>query len=139
MQVCSKCEKPIPDSKKNYVRIKYCSKECREENRRLKYVSVNKPIYDSICTGTVGAIHELLVSVDLLKRGFDVFRSLSPSCSCDLAILKNRKLIKVEVTTGKYSVSGKLFYPPKKDIKYDLLAVVVKHGDIIYLPTLEAL
>ena len=39
--------------------------------------------------GTTGAIAELVVATDLLGRGYEVFRALSPSCSGDLAVLKN--------------------------------------------------
>jgi hypothetical protein len=51
----------------------------------------------------VGAIGELIVAADLLKKGYHVFRSCSPSCPCDLAILKDEKLFRVEVKTTQYS------------------------------------
>jgi hypothetical protein len=75
----------------------------------------------------------LEVAVDLLSRGFHVFRALSHSCSCDLAIVKDGKLIRVEVTTGHSNKNGTIGYPAKDETKFDILAVCTKNG-IIYKP-----
>lgn len=74
-----------------------------------------------------------MASVDLLEKGFEVFRSLSPNCSCDLIIQKDNKLQRVEVRTGfvykeKIAVSRK--------IRADILAIVLPKGKIIYEPNL---
>lgn len=77
---------------------------------------------------------ELRVAVDLMDKQYEVFRSISPACSCDLAILKGNKLIRVEVTTGtKAYTPGNITHPPKDASRYDVLAVVI--GDsIVYKP-----
>ncbi len=55
---------------------------------------------------------ELLVSVDLMKKGYSVFRSISPACFCDLIAIKEGEIMKVEVRTGYTSpVSGKQTFP----------------------------
>ena len=81
---------------------------------------------------------ELLVSADLLKKGYEVFRALSPGCSCDLVAMKNEKLIRVEVKTRQKS-QGSFSFKTKK--KADLLALVmgdkvlykkVKNGLVVF-------
>jgi hypothetical protein len=90
-------------------------------------------------SGTTGAISELLVSSDLLRRGYAVFRALSPSCSCDLAILKGGRLFRVEVRTAyRHQKTRRLFYPKVDPEKSDIAALVVGGTEIIYIPELEA-
>ena len=89
---------------------KYCSKECQSRFYRDENGLV--PTYPGISTSTVGTISELIVAVDLLKRGYDVFRALSPTCSCDLAFITNGRLVRVEVRTsrklnGRFIVKGR--------------------------------
>jgi len=78
------------------------------------------------------------VSTDLLMHGAEVFRALSPNCSCDLIILKDGKLLRVEVTTGHELLNGRVIHPKKTFAKRDLLAVVLWDGRIEYRPALEA-
>jgi hypothetical protein len=59
-------------------------------------------------SGRVGAIAELIVAVDLAKKGYEVFRSLSPACSSDLVAIKNKTKITIEVRTGKYKSQNRL-------------------------------
>ena len=109
----------------------YCTSECRSKMYKKKYSRLNQrddSIY--ICPGTRGAINELLVSVDLFKKGFEVFRALSPSCSCDLMILKNNKLYRVEVGTGWENGFG-IKINKKKRENTDILAIIC-NGNIHY-------
>ena len=70
-----------------------------------------------------------------MKKGYEVFRACSPSSSCDLAILKNGKLLKIEVRTGQ-KVRKAIMYN-KENIHADITAVVLYNPDeIIYLPKL---
>lgn len=110
----------------------FCSKECSKKCYIEKFGL--KSIYPNLPTGTVGTMSELIVFTDLLKKGFEVFRALSPSCSCDLAILKDKQLIRVEVTSGyKRLKDNGLSYPKKDSLKFDLLAVVVGN-EVYYQP-----
>ena len=83
-------------------------------------------------------MHELKVSYDLLKKGYEVFRAQSPSCSCDLLILDKGKPMRVEVRTGYRLKSGALSYPSNRlsSEKYDVMAVVTDN-EIIYIPELK--
>lgn len=94
--------------------------------------------YTGVPTGTVGAIAELEVATDLMKKGYEVFRSLSQSCSCDLAILKNKKLFRVEVKSAYRNSNNSVSYPEQshnKGHKYDILALYLhRENKIIYRP-----
>lgn len=141
MNMCLNCGKELPLSKSPNLNIKrkYCSYECRQAYARKRYLERNPPILRGKTSATTGAISELRVAVDLLAKGYDVFRALSPSCPCDLAILKDGKLVKMEVRTSFISVSGK----PYKTIDHrddtnniDIYAWVLPDR-IIYEPPLE--
>lgn len=119
---CLGCGMPVKTSVPNK---KYCSEVCR---RKTVYPAKQ---HGDLPTGTCGAINEYRVAVDLLKRGYQVFRAMSPSCSCDLAVLHNKRLLRVEVTTG-YRVNGRLTHPKagKNDWRgsADILAVALPDG-----------
>jgi hypothetical protein len=85
---------------------RFCSKRCRIASHNSPYISP----YPGLPTGTVGAIAELRVSADLLARGYEVFRALSSHCSCDLAVLKNNQLQRVEVRTAYANPRTKKVY-----------------------------
>lgn len=88
-----------------------------------------------IPTGTVGAIGELRVAIDLLSKKYEVFKALSPSCSCDLAILKNGKLKTIEVRTGNEIMLRSSEKYKKKYVKAEILAIVdYANEKIIYYP-----
>lgn len=135
--ICVVCNGPIPTKKSRWRNAKYCSDEClKNGNRSRNYIDGKLP-YSAmgICNSTIGTINELTVAVDLLKRGFSVFRALSPSCECDLVILIENKAIRVEVTAASISRRGTLMYPPHDPSKFDILALVSNRG-IFYQPEL---
>ena len=72
---CKKCGRDIKPS------FTFCD-ECREGAANFNHKL-------PLSTATVGAISELVVCVDLAKKGYEVFRAISPSCSCDLIARKN--------------------------------------------------
>jgi hypothetical protein len=121
---CKTCKKEFITKSVNHF---YCS-ECKKEYFRTGT--------DGIPSSTVGAISEILVSADLLKKGYEVFRAMSPSCSCDLAVLKDGKLKRIEVRTGKRIRNGKI-YASKDGFRADIFATVVHKENIItYEPKL---
>lgn len=83
--------------------------------------------------GTIGAVHEMLVSYDLLKRGWHVFRSVSGSSPYKLIAIKGKNEIKVEVTTG-HRFGEVLHHPKRNPGPWDVLAIVVRDDEIIYRP-----
>lgn len=112
----------------------YCTSLCANAMRKAKWRKENPP--SGLPTPTTGAIAELIVSVDLMKRGFSVFRAMSSACHCDLAVLKNRRLCRVEVKTVYRGVSGKPVRPECDGDKFDVLAMVLP-GEIIYDPSID--
>lgn len=114
----------------------YCSVECSKQSNTRNFHDINPP--REVSTSTTGAVGELLVAADLMKSGYSVFRALSPSCSCDLAVLHNGKLCRVEVRSGNRSVSGDTTYYNKGDTsRYDVMAVIFRDGEIVYYPRIE--
>ena len=55
---------------------------------------------EKLSTATKGAIAELCVATDLMKKGYAVFRALSPNCFCDLVVYKDGISFYIEVRTG---------------------------------------
>ena len=125
--LCPTCNKQFVKKAPNQI---YCSQSCRP---------VGSQRLEGILKGNVGALSELLISADLFKRGYSVFRSLSPNAPCDLIILKNNHLLKVEVKTTYHSLyTNKITTPFKANRKFDVLAlVVIKKNLIIYKPELK--
>lgn len=114
---------------------KYCSNSCLKNFKRDQFKQHNPD--HGLNRNKMGAVSELLACADLLKNGFDVFRAVSPSCSCDLMIFYNKKVIRVEVTTGYKTRLGNHQFPKKNNEKFELLVVVLKNGEIIYTPPLQ--
>ena len=124
-KVCEVCHKSY---KTIFPQQKSCSQACKLVKDRRHYAKVPY----NLTTGTVGAISELKVATDLLSKGYDVFRALSPSCSCDLAILQKDKLLRVEVRTG-HCQNGKLYCRDKDTERHDVFAAVNNiTGEITY-------
>lgn len=84
--------------------------------------------------GTEGAFGELIVSADLLRRGYQVFRAISPACDYDLIVLKGTRLLKIEVTKGRREKTGLQWTKHTKP--YDVLAVWESNSVITYIPEL---
>jgi len=124
--MCDICGKSFESSRPN---TKVCSVECFNKKKRIqlgRYADVKIP------PGSVGTISELVVTVDLMKKGWSVFRAMSPSCNFDLAIFKNGTFKRVEVKTGYKSDSGKIQHPWTTNDNYDILAVYVRIEDKVY-------
>lgn len=89
LPTCYKLYKPIA-----YNQM-YCSVECRET------VSITPSVtWTGLSTATLGALSELRVAADLLRRGFYVFRAVSPTGPCDLIFIYDKPFT-VEVRTGR--------------------------------------
>ena len=121
--LCEDCKKKFKGTR-NQRRCSECILERRFPKRKPKGL---------ISNGTTGAIQELKVSIDLMQKGFHVFRALSPSTFCDLFAFKDGNQFDIEVRTAtRHSPIGKLSYP-KKGIKAKYLALVIEN-EIIYDP-----
>lgn len=130
---CVVCGEILSEQKRRY-RAKTCSSACHrisEQQHRLHGA------HPGIAAPTVGTISELLAAADLLTRGYAVFRALSPACPSDLAILKDGRLITVEVRTAYWNrANNKLIYAKRADPSH-LYALVVGNK-VHYEPPLES-
>jgi len=124
---CEFCGESIPEERQRH-HAKFCSDRCRVRRDLERYHARNPK--KTLPNTTSGAISEYRVIVDLLSKGFEVFRSATLSSSCDLAILIDGCLFRVEVRTGKRSSTGKIYRPIQK-IRTDILATVLP-DQIIY-------
>jgi len=134
--VCIHCGKLIEWKANGPKQIrKYCNRKCGDAHYKTINLSLSSE-YD-LSTNTVGTMAELLVCYDLSLQGWEVFRAVSPSASCDMLIMKNGRLLRIEVRTGTRTMSGRLNYPKTKrdNERSDLIAVVIhKERSITYLP-----
>lgn len=91
---------------------KYCSAECCKEKTALD----SRGGRPNLASGTTGAVSELYAGMDLMLKGWETFRALSPACSCDLIAQREGVSIRVEVRTGAVSsISGKITWPRNGD------------------------
>ena len=82
MKLCINCNKEIISKTKHHERKKFCSDYC--SGRYYRKTNYNHTVY-TIPKNTVGVVQELIVSVDLLKKGFEVFRAGARSCFSSVA------------------------------------------------------
>jgi hypothetical protein len=128
-KICPNCSISFETSNNSQI---YCTKNCTYNASKLSS-GISKYNAD-LSSGTIGAISELRVATDLLNKGYEVYRALSPTCSGDLIAQKENKLFKIEVKTAQITKTGRLFYGTK-NIRSEYLALVLKN-EIIYKPTL---
>lgn len=118
---------------------RYCSNLCARKDYTDRY---DLPVSSGLSTGTIGAISELVVAADLMRRGFEVYRALSPASSCDLlAQPRGGSQLRIEVRTGYLSpATGRPIFPRNKRESEHLLdhyAIVLRDGVIVYDPPLS--
>ena len=124
---CANCNKKLPSNK-----WRYCSHECETAFKAKQYRKRNP--FKGKSSGTTGAISELRVSVDLLRKGYDVYRALSPNAPGDLAILIDGNLLLVEVrTTYLYADNNRISKPKKEGENPDIYAYVAS-DKIVFEP-----
>jgi len=114
-----------------------CSEECRKIHQK-KYAPKSE-FKGKLPSGTVGAIQEMRIAIDFLSNGYYAFRSLTPNSPFDIVAFKDKKILKVEVTTGYVSKTGKIQHPKSAGHKGDVLAIVLNTKKIVYIPELKNL
>jgi hypothetical protein len=130
---CLRCDDPIPPERLRR-RSLYCTKACYRLGVHTALRTERAyPLASS--KGTTGAISELRVAADLLSRGYEVFRALSPACSCDLAILVHHQIYRVEVKTGSIHPRTGTVSFATTPIRAEILAVATREA-IFYTPAL---
>ena len=122
-----------------YADKKTCSEKCKQnryEKLTGRFVEENRN--SGLSTGTVGAMSELLVSSDLLRKGYAVFRSVSPACFCDLIAIKEKKMLKMEVRTAyKSRETDNLLYTKRLHGEVDCFGLHERNSGAIYYRDLK--
>ena len=137
---CKYCDKPFPaDAKSNR---RFCNKVCAGAFAKESWRQQNpKSVLGTIATGTKAEVNEMRVAIDLLEKGYEVYRAAFQGMPCDFLIrgpsgvpgytLRVNEAIRVEVTTGNKSPNGTVAHPKRDAATYDMLAVVVG-SEIVY-------
>jgi PD-(D/E)XK endonuclease len=129
--ICEQCGKEFDHPVR---RTRFCSMKCSRRSYYKKNYTASP--YPGLNTGAIGAASECKVIADLILKGYEVFRAISSMSSCDLAILRNGKLLRVEVRTGRPSKNRKMpFWAKPKRHLSDVFALVLP-DHIIYRPPL---
>lgn len=116
---------------------KYCQ-ACKDRHASPSPTSPFPSKHAQISSSTKGAALEMIVCADLLLRGFGVFRSVSPTCSCDLVVHAEKKLYRVEITAGVASPGGQISWARHDPENYDVLALVLRDYRVVYIPDIAA-
>jgi len=132
VMLCKSCRNPLPFDRRHKKNVKYCNSICAADVAYAQYRFQNPKPKGSLSSGTVGAIGEYNAVCDLLTRGYNVFRNTATTAP-DLMVCKQSQLLRVEVTIGHYSTTGRLTYSPHNPLTFDVLAVVCTKG-IVYIP-----
>ena len=114
---CAACNKKF-EHRQNHT--KTCSKECRN---KIYYGDTRSSLGKGIPSGTVGAMTEMKVAIDLMEKGYAVFRALSPACFCDLIATKDDMIFKIEARTGYITGSKRYLFTKSKRDRIDMYAV----------------
>jgi hypothetical protein len=135
MKFCKNCGKKFSGKRKDAV---FCSGRCRGIDYQIGYIQQgfgSQVASARVSCGTKGAIGELRVCVDLLGQGYEVFRAVSPSCSCDLIATKQGKSLSIEVRTRGLNKNGTYHYA-KHGVRAETVAIVLP-DKIVYTPPLD--
>jgi len=139
--VCLHCGAALPPRESGvggrYRR--YCDDLCRStaKRRRQRYLRVDAPL--GLMAARQGALGELIVAADLLRRGFSVYRGVNPDSACDLVVMVGPQAVRFEVTKGwRLTPAHQLCEKTRhRADRYDVLAVWASDGTIRYRPDLQ--
>lgn len=113
------------------TRHRYCCTKCKRQANDQRFVSDEV----DLSSGKRGALSELLVSADLIERGYDVFRAVSQSAPCDLVAMRGDNIFRIEVRTSNKKAEGLMCSILERDYgRADVFAIVARGGSITYYP-----
>ena len=132
--ICAYCGREFVKSFAKTNR-RFCSTKCQSSAYvKVVYRNVRRDI--SVPNQTIGAIGEMMIACDLFKKGFETFRALSTSASCDLIALKNTEVFRIEVRTGYIYKSPnrakRIVFMKTGRIKPDCFGVYVEAENSVY-------
>lgn len=122
------------------IRQRFCSPKCSDANlASLSDEPAYLPAYgDGLSFQTKGALSELRACVDLLARGFHVYRSMSASAPWDLVVaIPSGRMVRVEVKSAVVNKNGTVGGGSFKRNVFDAVCYVTRDR-IVYEPPVEA-
>lgn len=136
MKPCKYCGGPLPaTARSNQV---YCSTTCAREYVKREWRERNpKSPLGALAAGTIAEAHVMRVCIDLLEKGWQVYRAAFPAMDFDIFAMRPEweVALRVKVTTGMRTNRGGVSHPKRDRTKFDVLAIVIGN-DIIYEPEL---
>jgi len=121
---CATCGKPFIQVGPRHL---YCSKRCQPWHGKYRSNS-------ELPSTATGALAELIVGIDLIRKGYDTFKSITPCSKFDLVAFKNGAIYKIEVKTAHKLDKGKVSFSPHRHADHDILALyVAETQEILYL------
>lgn len=137
-RICKYCSEPLKGGRKDRVFCdKYCAANYQKEQWRLHNP---KSASTALTTNTIAEVNEMKVAIDLLAKGYAVYRAAFQGMPCDMLVRGIPAwgldfTVRIEVTTGNRTASGTVVHPKRDETHFDVLAIVV--GDeIFYKPEL---
>lgn len=128
--ICEGCKENFAPRRHNQ---RFCAPKCQRKTNRP-----SKDWRADVGSGVSGAYAELIVSAELLRLGYWVFRNVTPHGPCDLIALRNGRTVRVEVKT---QVPYSRVLPKSRNYAqgtdYDVLALVHYNGAMSFYPPLE--
>lgn len=118
--ICKGCGCEFAD-KSNIASRCYCTPGCRKKADKIRN-EAGAPLRGVIPPKNMGAYTEMRVIMDLFKRGYEVYRAVSPFCSGDIVCEKKEGLIKIDATTGYTNKNGTYNYGKRKE-KYNGIVI----------------
>lgn len=140
---CKDCGATLTGGRKDRC---FCDKDCASSYQKKQWRALNpKSPLGQLATGTVAEVNEMRVAIDLLSRGYEVYRAAFQGMPCDLMVRQSgaentEDFYRIEVTTGTFTPKGTLAHPARDTTKFDVLAVVATEASgatkIVYKPEL---
>lgn len=102
---------------------RFCSKECRIEYN-------NQRPENPLTPSNYGTILELQVSIDLMNKGYEVFKSVGTNSKCDLIARRGNCYYAIEVRSGRNTYGNKIEYNKKATDDCDVYAVALTYPNL---------
>lgn len=122
---CAECGKPLES-----YQFRFCSTACRVKHHNGRNYG-DRP-RASLSTSTTGAVAELMVAGNLMESGLHVFRALSPTCFCDLAVIHAPDVLMVEVRTAYRKKASDVITWPRTKERADFYGLYVREEELVY-------
>lgn len=127
----SKCNKEFHTTRSFQ---KYCNSRCASAARLKDYEVDPFSCGEEISPSNKGAFSEMIACADLIRKGYDVFRAVSPASPCDIVAIKDNIILRIEVRTARRYRDGALSHftchkdgPARSDIY-----MVVLGSEVLY-------